>query len=107
MISSTPFILSLYPRVWKLLPMRNQQDEGQEVYLYRYTNSLTKELMGALETYPELHESAYYISIVNTIQYLGKYTTSPDEWRAEVLKVLNIQKKLRREFTGVESEAEE
>lgn len=93
------FVAGLEPRLWKLIPLREQYDRGESVYLYEYAGSLVKDLMGGLETYPVLSQSAYYISVVNTVQFLSKYNTPYKEWRSEIFKVLNLIKKVLAEVS--------
>lgn len=105
MFSSKNFIKMIGSRIWKLLPLRDQYDKGEDVHLFEYARSLTLELMGAFETYPDLLDNSYFITIVNTMQYLNKYTVTHGEWRSEVLKMLNIQNKILRAYcdNGIET----
>lgn len=93
------FIRGLTGRIFKMLPLREEADTGEQVYLTEYVDSLARDVIGAMTTFPELAEFPEYITVVNTIQYLNTVESDFSVFRKEVfhmLAVLNgIDKKLR------------
>lgn len=100
-ISPAPFLSSLTGKIYKLIPMRDDAESGAEVFLDKYLDSLLIELMGAMDTYPDLSSDNQYISIVNTAQYMAHHEISHSVWRRESFKMLNALDRLRSRFGGV------
>lgn len=100
MISPEPFLVSLTGKIYKLIPMRDDKESGVEVFLDKYLDSLLIELMGAMETYPDLKTDEQYISIVNTAQYMAHHEIGHSVWRRESFKMLNTLDRVRNKFGG-------
>lgn len=99
-ISPAPFLRSLTGKIYKLIPMRDDMESGVEVFLDKYLDSLLIELMGAMETYPDLGSDNQYISIVNTAQYMAHHQISHSVWRRESFKMLNTLEHVASKFGG-------
>lgn len=99
-MSPAPYLSSLTAKIYKLLPMREDAENGIEVYLDKYIESLTIEMVGALETYPVLRENDRYISIVNTAQYMAHNEIKRNSWRRETFKMLHTLDCLKSMFGG-------
>lgn len=94
MISPTTFLHSLTPKIYKLMPMREELENGSNIFLDEYVESLKIELIGALDTYEVLSDDGYYHAIVNTVQYMSSFQMSLTRWRSEVKKMLRLIDKL-------------
>lgn len=99
-ISPEPFLDSLTGKIYKLIPMRDDKESGIEVFLDKYLNSLTIEMIGAMDTYPDLSYDEQYISIVNTVQYMAHHSIDHAVWRREAFKMLNTLSRVRSRFGG-------
>ena len=80
----------LVGKLYKILPLWELQFSGDittEVY-WKYLNSLTKEVIGALDTYPDLNQDGGYITIVNTLNYMKSHEITHEECRSEVFKMI-------------------
>ena len=60
------FIRGLTGRIFKMLPLREEADTGEQVYLTEYMDSLARDVIGAMTTFPELAEFPEYITVVKT-----------------------------------------
>lgn len=85
-MSEYVFVRSMIGRVFKLLPMYEDEMSGREVFRDRYLESLCFELKGAMSTFPTLGTNASYISVVNTIEHLAQEVLPFTVYRREVLK---------------------
>lgn len=99
-ISPETYLDSLTGKIYKLIPMRDDKESGVEVFLEKYLDSLIIELMGAMDTYPDLGCNEQYISIVNTVQYMAHHNIDRAVWRREAFKMLNTLSRVRSKFGG-------
>ena len=99
-ISPAPFLNSLTGKIYKLIPMRDDAESGVEVFLDKYLDSLLIELMGAMDTFPDLSRDNQYLSIVNTAQYMAHHEISHAVWRRESFKMLNMLDRVLSKFGG-------
>lgn len=79
------FLDSLINKIFKILPLKEQNND----FLFSYLNSLQIELIGALITFPKLKNSSNYLSIINTVNFLGDNTFSSQQCKREVFKIIN------------------
>jgi hypothetical protein len=92
---TTQFYLdSLKAKIWKLLPMREDSDSGQDNHLPEYLKSLIVEVIGALMLHDVLKRDGYYHSIVNTLTYMSAHKLGHIEWRAEVFKMMKALERM-------------
>ena len=84
------FIHGLTGRIFKMLPLREESDNGEAVYLDEYMHSLARDVIGAMTTFPELINYPEYITVVNTIQYLNSESSDFQTFRKEVFHMLEI-----------------
>ena len=84
------FIRGLTGRIFKMLPLREESDTGTQVYLTEYMDSLARDVIGAMTTFPELSEFPEYITVVNTIQYLNTNESDSSVFRKEVFHMLTV-----------------
>ena len=85
------FLLSLTNKIYKILPLREEQNDGLKAHI----DSLRIELIGAYRTFAVLRTSRPYIEIVNTINYMACHRYSVTACRREVFKMLRLAKQLQ------------
>lgn len=86
------YIRRLIGRIFKLLPMREQQeDEGINLFLDMYVSDLADEMTGAYITFPELFEDPRFVGAVNSLNYMRYHwlDMSFRSYRSSVLKMTN------------------
>lgn len=81
--------------IFKLLPLYEEQQEGQDVHLDVYMADLWDELVGAQALFPELEEDADYVGILNTVQFLMNNECDHDIWKRRILKMVKTLNELR------------
>lgn len=79
------FIKGIISDIYKLLPMREGKDKGEDNHLAEFTNSILMNLEGAYEEYPELKNKTRYIYVVNYIRFLISYNVEFTAYRKLVL----------------------
>ena len=86
------FLENMIDRVFKLLPMRELEDLGEETFLGEYLQELAIEANGAYFSFPELSKKAKYVSVTNTLQYMRQHWSEMEfaAFRRSVLKMTNI-----------------
>ena len=95
------YLQSLTGRIFKILPMREQQEQGDNLYLDLYLESLSLEMHGACETFPCLRACPDYIMLLNTVNGLCADTPLPFLKR-EVFKMLSAIGEIRDKYGGDE-----
>lgn len=95
------YLQSLTGRIFKILPMREQQEQGDNLYLDLYLESLSLEMHGACETFPCLRACPNYIMLLNTVNGLCADTPLPFLKR-EVFKMLSAIDEIRDKYGGDE-----
>lgn len=81
--------------VFKLLPLWEDQNNGQDVHLDLYIQDLLDEMIGAQETFPSLAGNGHYIKVVNTVQYMAKHECSRSAWKRRVFGMMNTLNRMR------------
>ena len=94
------FIHGLTGRIFKMLPLREESDKGEMVYLNEYMESLARDVIGAMTTFPELAQYPEYITVVNTIQYLNMEPSEFAVFRKEVFHMLEILNGIDKKLKG-------
>lgn len=85
------YLRRLISRIFKLLPMREQVDEGVNLFLDTYVSDLADETVGACVTFPELYEMPDFVSVVNSLNYMRGHWADMEfaNYRSTVLKMTN------------------
>ena len=81
----------LVGKIYKILPLWELQSSGDmnpETFS-KYLSSLIKEVIGALDTYPELNGDSGYITVINTLNYMKSHKITHTECRSEVFKMIS------------------
>lgn len=80
-------LINLQNKVFKLLPMREAMDKGEDVHLLEYLENLLASVSGAFECYQELSVIEEIVEVRNNIAFLR---ANPDvefkRWRTIVLR---------------------
>lgn len=98
------YIHALTGRIFKILPLKEKEDDGEEVFLNEYIDGLWNDMKGALRTFPELEEVPEYMSVCNKVSFLASEEFDLKTCRKTVfgaLKLLNrLEGKLGGEISG-------
>ena len=84
----------LIGKVFKLLPMREQNDET----LIKYMESLQRELIGNQELIARLKNNANFLSFLGKIQYLINNEVDIKIFKKDVFDCITLINKLKSEF---------
>lgn len=83
----TTYLVSLRNRVFKLLPMREAHDAGENNHLSEYLDNLNINCAGAFDCYPELADMKEIIEVRNNIAFLKNNSDVEFvKWRSIVLR---------------------
>lgn len=94
------YIHNVTGRVFKLLAIKERELCGQEAYFSDYIASLTVDMLGALETFPELGTDNDYIVVTNIVNYLKANSVSYKTLKREVFKALRLLNKIEARAGG-------
>lgn len=88
------YLKSLVDKIYKILPLYEEENEG----LFAYLQSLVYELNGTLWAIDELQKNAEYISLIATLESLSDdsvfFDNNHSTIKREVFKCINIVKKM-------------
>lgn len=85
----------LVNQFFKILPMRENEDQSLQVYL----QSLQAELLGCNEFVLAFSTNAAYLTLLSMLQYMIERPDCPvREVRREVFRAINICNKLKAEY---------
>jgi len=84
----------LIGRIYKILPLYEEQDQN----LVKYLESLQRELIGNLSLVEELKCEGYFILLLNKIEYLINEKYSHEICRKEVFEIISAIEKLRDKY---------
>lgn len=96
----TLYIHRVTGQVFKLLRMKEEEAQGNTVFLSEYLDSLVISMRGAFDTFPELTEDYDYVTIVNIMHYISRNEVEQRVFRREVLKVLGLLNKVEKIVVG-------
>lgn len=80
------YLTSLRNKVFKLLPMREAYDKGNENHLEEYLENLCANCTGAFSCYPELADVREIVEVYNNIAFLKNNEVKFAKWRSIVLR---------------------
>lgn len=72
--------------IFKILPLKEEDNKGLKEYL----DSVLIQVLGSIETYPELSDNQKYVSIINTLYYLKNNDFTTKQCKRETFKCINI-----------------
>lgn len=93
-------IKKLTNAVFKLLPMKEEELDGQEVFLYEYIESLKCEALGMMKSFSELKDNYEYIRVYSTLIGVDWYEVDYKTFRREVLKMTSLLNKVQEAVDG-------
>lgn len=96
-MSLTLFLNSLTGKIFKILPLKEKNDAGYAVHLEDYLESLLIEIIGACDTFSELGDSAEFLTVVNTMQYISQNDVSVKVCKREVFKMIGLINKISKQ----------
>lgn len=95
------FLLKFRNDVFKLLPMREELDNGNNNYLSDYVESILISAEGALTTFAELEAQKNYIYVINNLNYLKNHSSLEfSSWRKVILNCTRCIDDLRISYSG-------
>ena len=94
------YLTDLTRRIFKILPMREDEFKGTYVYLDVYLESLSVEMSGATSTFPALSSDSDYIAVLNTVNGLMCDSYDVTQTKREVFKALNLIRRIIDRFGG-------
>lgn len=94
------YIRSMVGKVYKILPLKEEFDAGEDTHFKDYINSLCADAMGALETFPELRLVPSYITVLNSLQFLNINEFDHHTCKREVFKMIRLLQKLEHKMGG-------
>lgn len=93
------YFKSLVNRFFKILPIREQEDESLVIYL----KSFQEELLGCQELIVALEYDALFISLLTTLQYLIDHPdSSVQSVRRKVFNAISVCNKLKSMYAEVQ-----
>lgn len=87
------FLKYMIGSIYKILPLNDENNYGTKDHI----DSVAIQLVGSLDTYPELKTNQKYISVVNSINFLRKESFTKRQCRREILRCTNILQKMIQE----------
>lgn len=93
MYSLKTYLSGLCNKVFKLLPMREAYDSGENNHLDKYLENLCCHFSGAFMSYPGLEKEIAIIEAYNNIAFLkNNKDVSFEKWRSLVLRSTRLIK---------------
>lgn len=94
------FIRGLTGRVFKILPLTEEALSGEDVHLSDYLESCALDMVGALETFPELRDFEEYVTVLNIVQYMRNNEVTQEVCKREVFKALGLLNAIEGKLGG-------
>jgi hypothetical protein len=88
------YLDSLVGKFFKIMPMQNDNDPTLKSYL----EGLARELSGSRSLIIILNNNPYFIQLICTVQYLIDNEVSKKVCKTEVMKCIDISKKLKKKL---------
>lgn len=97
------YLTRLQNQVFKLLPMREAYDLGEDNHLYEYVDNLYSNYRGAFTCFPELRENEALIEAQNNIAFLknAEEGVTFEKWRSMVLRSTRLIHSVLDEYAEV------
>lgn len=87
MYTLNTYLSSLRNKVFKLLPMREAYDNGENNHISEYLENLCANFAGAFDSYPELASAGEVVEVYNNVMFLkGNVDVDFKKWRSLVLR---------------------
>ena len=87
MYTLNTYLSSLRNKVFKLLPMREAYDRGEDNHLDEYLENLCSNFSGAFDCYPELAYIREVVEVYNNVAFLkNNKDVEFAKWRSFILR---------------------
>lgn len=97
------FLLGFRNDVFKLLPMKEAENNGVNNHLKDYLDSLVVNAKGSIVAYPELSTQKQYLYVVNNLAFLMSNEIEFSRWRKIVLSATRDIDDLYLNFGGLKN----
>ena len=87
------YLKTLIDKVYKILPMKEENSET----LHCYLSGLTHELVGCYQLYYELVDEPRFLSVVNIVKYLETNDYDTATCKREVFKAIKLIQSIAKE----------
>ena len=87
------YLKTLIDKVYKILPMKEENSET----LHCYLSGLTHELVGCYQLYYELVDEPRFLSVVNIVKYLETNDYDTATCKREVFKAIKLIQNITKE----------
>lgn len=94
------YIRSLTGQIFKILPLKEKAEEGEEVYLQEYIDVLWNDMKGAFGVFPELEQIPEYMNVCSKISFLHDNEFDVRTCKKEVFGALKLLNRLEAELGG-------
>ena len=84
------YIKGLIDKVSKILPLSERERAGEQCFLSVYLEGILIEANGALELFPELQQSAKYITVLSKLTWIEKHSVEAVVLRREVFRMKKL-----------------
>lgn len=98
------FLLVLRGDIYKLLPMKESELNGEDNHLEEHLDAMIINLAGAVQTYPELAKQKQYLYALNNLNYILYNDVDFKTWRKAVLNSTRYIDDLYVFYGGVKHE---
>lgn len=93
------YLNGLRGKIFKLLPMKEAYDNGEDNHLYEYVDNLQSGCVGALALYPELNNQKIMLDIITNIAYIATAKDiSLKRWRSIILRSTRLVSSLINDY---------
>lgn len=97
------FLLGFRNDVFKLLPMKEAENNGVKNHLKDYLDSLVVNAKGSMVAYPELSVQKQFLYVVNNLAFLMSNEVEFTKWRKVVLSATRDIDDLYLNFGGLKN----
>lgn len=96
------YLLHLCNKVFKLLPMREAEDSGEDNHLNEYLDNLCANFEGAFDCYSELANIKEIVEVRSNIAFLkNNRDVEFSKWRSMVLRSTRLVQVVASKYEGV------
>lgn len=95
------YLSSLCNKVFKLLPMREAYDQGDNNHLIEYLENLCANFAGAFACYPELTATSEIVEVYNNVTFLkNNQHIEFAQWRSIILRSTRLIQTVAERYKG-------
>lgn len=94
------FIECFTGHIFKIIPLKEAECNGENVHLLDYINGIAIEALGAMTTFKELSIDPDFITVINILNYLKEHDVSERVCKREAFKMLAALNAISRRLDG-------